>query len=374
MPRVLIIAHHFPPAGTGGVGRALGWARHLPSLGWDVTILAAVPAPNWPLDHGLLQQIPQNVPVHRVASADFRPARQRGIGRRELSFLWYKPALAYARSLLKQENFDVILATSPPPTSLRLAATLGTEFEIPWVADFRDPWTVRIPGFWRRWRRRVYARQARACTAVNQALGAHLREALDRKVTIIHNGFEPDEIPTDVERVPRRAVYLGTLPALDTLAPFFKALGQVNGEFLHIGVPSEHLAAFAETQGLKRLEQTGYLARGEALRKAASGSVFITALEPDLALTLLTKTFDYIGLGGPILHLGSHRAMSEFLAEHKLGETVSPHQVAGMATALERVWSTSTPYSDELKSCFERKRQAEQTAMILWDVVKGRAT
>ncbi len=374
MPRVLIVAHHFPPTGTGGVGRALGWARHLPDLGWDVTILAATPTPNWPQDEALTRQIHANVTVHRVASADPRPDSFRGLGHRELSFLWYRPALKFARALLAKEKFDVMLATSPPPTSLKLAAQLGQEFKLPWVADFRDPWAVREPGPWCRRRRRVYTKLAKAIIAVNPTLAAHLKESLNRKVTVVHNGFEPDEILTNVDRVPRRAVFLGTLPALDTMAPFFKALARGNGEFLHVGHPSTDLAAVVAAEGLKKVEQAGYLPRTEALRKAATGSVFVTALAPDLNLTLPTKVFDYIGLGGPILHLGDKGATTEFIAQHKLGESVSPLQVAAIATTLERIWSRPDLYSEDLKYQFERRRQAEWTAAILMDVVKGRAT
>lgn len=370
MPRVLIIAHHFPPLGTGGVGRALGWARHLPDLGWEVSVLAASPAPHWPEDESLLLQIPETVTVHRVPSADFRPAQFRGMGKRELSFLWYRPAFRFARSLLAGQRYDVMLATCPPPAALRLAANLGAQFHLPWVADFRDPWTVREPGAWRLWRRRVYTRSARAVTAVNPTLAAHLEASLDREVTSIPNGFEPDEIPTGVERVPRRAVFLGTLPEPEIMAPFFKALARSGGDFLHIGAPCARLGDMAKAEGLNRVEETGYLSRREALTRAATGSVFVTAMAPGLELTLPTKIFDYIGLDGPVLHLGSHRATAEFIAQHHLGESV-PLDVAAIGSALDRLWSAPRRLSAEVKRRFERLRQAERTAAILGDVMKG---
>ena len=372
MPRVLIIAHHFPPAGTGGVGRALGWARHLPALGWDVTILAATPSPHWPLDRTLTRQIPDTVAVYHVPSADYRPASLRGMGHRELSFLWHRPALVALRSIVKQDRPDVILATSPPPTSLRLAARVGKEFSIRWVADFRDPWTVRAPGPWRSWRRRIHASQAAAVTAVNPTLTAHLEQSLKRDVITIYNGFEPDEIPKDVQRVPRRAVYLGTLPRLGTMAAFFKALSQADGEFLHIGHPSPSLAAFAGAQGLASVQTAGYLQRTDALRTAATASVFITALEGGLTLTLPTKVFDYVGLGGPILHVGKRGATAEFIADHGLGDSVRPHDVADMARALGRLWSGPLPASEDARSRFTRRRQAEDTSKVLSDVLRSR--
>jgi len=37
--RVLMLAHHFPPAGGSGSNRALAFARYLPDHGWQPTVI-----------------------------------------------------------------------------------------------------------------------------------------------------------------------------------------------------------------------------------------------------------------------------------------------------------------------------------------------
>jgi hypothetical protein len=66
MPRVLIVAYFFPPLGGGGVHRPLGWARHLPALGWDVTVLASGPAGYWIHDESLSAHVPARTEVKRI--------------------------------------------------------------------------------------------------------------------------------------------------------------------------------------------------------------------------------------------------------------------------------------------------------------------
>src|SRR4051794_20019647 len=67
--RVLVVSHFFPPHGGGGVHRALAWTRHLPSFGWDVTILAAAREGYWIHDDSLLERVPAGTEVIRVGAA-----------------------------------------------------------------------------------------------------------------------------------------------------------------------------------------------------------------------------------------------------------------------------------------------------------------
>lgn len=371
MRRLLIVGYHFPPTGTGGVGRALGWARHLPALDWDVTVLAASPQPNWPRDASLLDQIPESVKVHRIATADPRPDRFRSLDHRELTFLWYRPTLKFARELLKRESFDVILATAPPPSAHRLAAHLGREFNLPWIADFRDPWGVRAPSYWRQWRRNVYVRQAAGIVAVNDRLRVHLEHALKRPAVTVFNGFEPDEMPDQVERVPKRAVYLGTLSGLNALDSFYTALATVGGEFLHIGSHRNHdLKSRALAAGLTRIRQTGYMPRALAIREAATGSVYVLSLNPGLNLALPAKTFDYIGLGGPLLYVGGDGAASDFVHQNKVGVAVPGGDLATITETLKGLWSEPNRLTPDVQARFDRAHLAKQMSDILHSVIK----
>jgi glycosyltransferase involved in cell wall biosynthesis len=367
MPRLLIVAYHFPPAGTGGVGRALGWVRHLPQSGWDVSVLAAPPSPNWPLDPSLEAQIPPGTNLQRVATRDVRPAAWRGIEHRELSLLWRGAALAAGARMLTAARHDLILATAPPPVAHHVADVLARRFRIPWVADFRDPWGVRAPAWWRRWRRGVYLSRAAAVVAVNETLAEHLRDAGGRQVATIFNGFEPDEIPAGIARVPGRAVFLGTISEFNELDELFAALARSGGEFVHIGVERRYdLRARAARAGLHRVVSAGYLPRARALELAATASMFVLSLRADLELAVSAKTFDYIGLGGPILCLGETGAMADFIRRHpRVGTVVGAHDGRAIDGALAELMQRTArvPADDRLR--FARPAQVRELATLL---------
>src|SRR5438270_3935106 len=71
--RVLMIAHHFPPAGGSGPNRALAFARHLPEYGWTPTVLT--PGLAWAAqrDDGLLSELPSTLRVVRTRSFEPLP-------------------------------------------------------------------------------------------------------------------------------------------------------------------------------------------------------------------------------------------------------------------------------------------------------------
>ena len=58
MPHILIISPFFPPSAASGAHRMLGFARHLPKLDWDVSVVASGPIPWEPNDEALAQFCP----------------------------------------------------------------------------------------------------------------------------------------------------------------------------------------------------------------------------------------------------------------------------------------------------------------------------
>jgi hypothetical protein len=69
----------------------------------------------------------------RAVSSRFFPDSKTG---------WAGPAVRLGRELLERESFDVIVSTSPPVSCHLIGRQLSRESGIPWVADFRDYWTV----------------------------------------------------------------------------------------------------------------------------------------------------------------------------------------------------------------------------------------
>src|SRR5438552_13249558 len=71
--RVLMIAHHFPPAAGSGANRALAFARYLPERGWQPTVVTPESAWAAPRDDALALEIPSDVRVVRTRSFESRP-------------------------------------------------------------------------------------------------------------------------------------------------------------------------------------------------------------------------------------------------------------------------------------------------------------
>src|SRR4051812_9773328 len=73
-PRVLLIAHDFPPSSGSGAFRASAFARYLPLYGWRPLVLTVAPpwAPN--RDDALLGGVPPELRVIRTRSAEPGPA------------------------------------------------------------------------------------------------------------------------------------------------------------------------------------------------------------------------------------------------------------------------------------------------------------
>ena len=194
--RALVVAFHFAPESTSGTHRSLHFARGLVDAGVDVTVLTrSLESINkadeslsdvfpWPdrivrvtAEDTLLSRVVRTIkrmvlPSGREASrtglpgggtnaaAELEPAipgapkstqhfaRARLLLDRiekhpDVQKGWYRPAIRAGRELFRREPFDLVIASGPPWTCLRVGSALATKHEVPFVADFRDPWTRR---------------------------------------------------------------------------------------------------------------------------------------------------------------------------------------------------------------------------------------
>ncbi len=172
MKKALIITYYWPPAGGGGVQRWLKFAKFLPQHDWTPVIYT--PAnPDYPLtDEHLVAEIPKEAEIitkpiiepYRVfrslsgkkkdaVHAGFiaknnKPSRLRkilGWTRGNLfipdaRMLWINPSIKHIINYLKENPVDVIISTGPPHSMHLIALGVHNKTNIPWIADFRDPW------------------------------------------------------------------------------------------------------------------------------------------------------------------------------------------------------------------------------------------
>lgn len=173
MKKVLIITYYWPPMGGGGVQRWLKTTKYLREFDWEPIIFTTENAEVSIHDESLLEDIPDGIEIIKVPIWEpFRLYRsltgQKGEKinpgflqkKKGNSFLqnisiwirgnffipdakkfWYRPSVKKLSSYLLKNKVDAIVSTGPPHTTHLIAQKIANRFSIPWLADFRDPWT-----------------------------------------------------------------------------------------------------------------------------------------------------------------------------------------------------------------------------------------
>lgn len=211
--RVLLICYYFPPLGLGGVGRPLNLFKRLPRQGWTCDILTVKPVLYRAYEPELLNGLDASR-IHRAGSYDpqrllyllgMRKVKPSAIGHSrhvterifpDSKVGWVGPAVRMGKRLQRTNGYDVMVTTSPPMSCHLIGLKLAHRLGIPWVADFRDFWTIYpaeqvFADESRRARaRRLLDRittESRAITAVNRSIVDYLGAG-----ELVPNGFDPE--------------------------------------------------------------------------------------------------------------------------------------------------------------------------------------
>jgi glycosyltransferase involved in cell wall biosynthesis len=239
MKRVLMIHYHFLPVHNVSTRRLVGYARHLPALGWQPLVLTREwraleeADPTWGLSWEPHIEEGSACTIHRVPAdpvANARPAAgwtaggpgagqpARGVRRKLLAkaarlrelvsgsypdafVRWAAPAAAAAERLARAERIDVVMSYCPPETNHLVARRLARRLGVPWVAFFGDLYGFLAPPLpvlsvegWakRAWHRWCLA-PAAACVGVSPAMVDYLARTYRKSAHLIHTGFDPED-------------------------------------------------------------------------------------------------------------------------------------------------------------------------------------
>ena len=141
---VLIIAWYFPPDGGAGSQRPASFARELPRLGWDTTVLTRGEQHDrgrWELsDDSLLPSIGKEADVVRVREEGPIPGLPRSFER--VITRRAGPLCERALQIAVEKRPDVILLTMSPFCLASLVEPLRAQTDARIVVDLRDPWAL----------------------------------------------------------------------------------------------------------------------------------------------------------------------------------------------------------------------------------------
>jgi glycosyltransferase involved in cell wall biosynthesis len=370
--RVLMLAYYFPPLGGGGVQRTLKHVKYLPAVGWDPIVLTTRPAYAPTLDPMLADEVPAGTPVIRapelvplhlvkwaVAGA-LRRARlpttpAQYIGWPDEKAGWMPAAIWHAVGAVRRHRPDVLYSTSAPVSAHVVALTVSRITGIPWVADFRDPWTKNAPwdpassalaGLSARLERQV-VRSAASVVVADERIELLGVAPQGPRRNVIRNGVDPEDVPppepwSRSERF--RISYVGALYGRRDAAPVFAALralvdrGAIDAATLELRIVGD--IALGGDTNLEQLPRsiTGYVDHRAAVSEMAAADVLLLYAPADHRWPA-AKIYEYLATGRKVLCVaGPENFAFRLVRELDAGPCVEPSDQPAIERAIEHLY------------------------------------
>lgn len=443
MRRALMVTYHFPPVGGVGVERSLKHVTYLPEHGWQPVVVAPGNSGYRIILPDSVDRIPRGTEVHRVTTVEPAHVRRGArwlLGRRsrpggtpstvrpsdgggragrlrsavnrawaiavprilfpDEQLLWVPGAIRAGLAAHERDPVDVVYSSSPPVSGHLAAAVLSDLLDLPWIADFRDPWmgNAFIPHLppLHRWLQRelersIVVRADRALFATAAWRDRYARRYPRHADRFLHvpNGYDLADLAVGGPRV--RAddrtwtlIYAGSIYGERELNVFLDGLAialrrepglRVRLRVRFVGMLNERNRAIAEAR-LGAFEPVlsflGFRPRAEVIRmqRAADAGLILIADDPGRDADVNAKLYEYIGLDLPVLAVappGETRATLEEL-EWGMGVYPAPEAIADGITAmvdLPRPGRRADP-----EGTYDRRALTSRLARILDEVTR----
>ena len=370
MKRVLIITYYWPPSGGSGVQRWVKFAKYLPKEGWQPVIYTPENPELTTIDKTLAAEIPPEAEVVKThifepygiyrklmgkgSSTDLKALTSAGSDGNEVNpvnggkkswkqklslyirgnffipdprIMWVRPSVKFLKSYLKKHPVDAIVSTGPPQSMHLIGLELSKATGLPWLADFRDPWTKifyfkhleltpRSEAKHQALEKKVVDGATRVI-AVSPMVKKDFEAITSTPVELITNGFDEEDFNDPFEADEYFNITHTGLFASDgdpeILWKVLAAKCQEDKEFRKllrirlVGKTDQEIVNSIETAGLgPNLVNLGYQSHEVAVREQRNASVLILPLrkEPEYEAVLPGKLFEYLASRRPILGIG----------------------------------------------------------------------
>lgn len=327
---VIVFAYHFPPENAIGALRPFRFCKYLSRQGYRCHVISAADlAGNAEGEGSFIAD-----PFVTGPGGDFKWHLARAIRRFLLpgltGFQWSLLAYKAALKLVTENRSSriTIFSTSPPVSTHLAAYLLRRHAKLPWIADCRDPVADNpASGKMHRVTRRIYQILEKIvvttadCTIANtDSAEAKLKKSyprLARRIQLIWNGFDPEErlTPFPATSSDRRILaHVGDLYGGRTVRPILESLRRlIDRRYLDSKTFQVFLVGPAAEESLPDKDfmsaamEEGWLKRApERVPQAAAHQIICSAdllllAQPQSALQVPGKLFDYLQIGRPIL-------------------------------------------------------------------------
>ena len=383
MPRLLIVSYAYPPLGGIAIIRQLTLAREAKKQGWEVAFLAVANDPLYLKDPTISTEAKPvwgyRYPIFMITNRFFRrilPGKQ---------FLWifldtfydWVPGAVKAGKLLHEKwPYDVIFATAPRYSSLRVAAKLKEEFGVPAIADLRDSYLANFTfDYIHPWYHRflqIYYNKLLSKFDKITAVDQNAVKGVDYSYEIIWNGYDENEFQGEMERYEDFTIsYIGTFYEQYHLVPFLKAVrrlkksSQIPLKFLFVGSGCEIVEKISRKLKIDNLEVMGRVPRAKAIEIMRKSHVLLS-FAGDATNALGAKIFECARTGATVLNLSRRNNDPwRFVEETGLAVNVDSRNSKAIEDAILRATERTnySPPSDI--EMYSRQKSARQLLEIM---------
>ena len=403
MKRVLVITYYWPPTGGSGVQRWVKFAKYLPKNGWQPIVYTPENPEMTAVDRTM--EVPEGVVVikrpivepynlyrkimGKGASIDMKTLTAAGSkeevtpissGRKSFKqwlslwiranlFVpdprvgWVSPSVRFLKKYLKEHPVDVIVTTGPPQSIHLIGLKLHKALGIPWIPDFRDPWTrmyylKHLPLTKSSWARLRKMEQnvidnCSTVLTVTPLVQEDYAARTSTPVAMITNGYDEADFEGPAPRPDGffNITHTGLLAADGNPEELWKVLGEMasaSEEFRTqmrlrlIGRVDKEVYDCIAAAGISdNIVDPGYLGHAETVREQRSASILVLPLrnDPDYSIILPGKLFEYLASRRPVLGIGQKDgAMARVLADTEAGTTAEFNDGGSMRRFLENAW------------------------------------
>lgn len=361
MKRALIITYYWPPSGGAGVQRWLKFVKYLPGFNVVPLIVTVDPAKaSYPVtDRSLVSDVPADLEVHTTSTSEpfnlykgllrkkeipfagFANEKKASLTQKFAKFIrgnlfipdarvgWNRYAFRECSRLIEEGKVDVVITTSPPHSTQLVGLKLKKKYNIPWIADLRDPWTdiyyysqmshtslaKKIDAGYER---DVLENADKVITVshrIRETLAAKSSAIDPSKIVVIPNGYdEADFGLQSAEKQDKFVItYTGTIAESYEFTNFILALKEVMSRHPEVplklrfaGTMPPSLKARLEEAFGDALEVKGYITHHESVQMLHHTSALLLVIPqvPDNKGILTGKLFEYLAARKPVIGIG----------------------------------------------------------------------
>ena len=350
LKNILIVTYYWPPSGGPGVQRVLKFCKYLNETDWKPIILT-VENGDFPVIDQTLEKDVLGYKIYKSKSFSFHkifnffnknsttPTFQLSSAKQDGLFIklsrwirlnmvipdgrvgWYFDSVNVGSKIFRENKIDAIFSSAPPYTTHLIAKKLALSSNLPWIADFRDPWTDRFYNYEnKRWwitskldkiLENSVVKSAQKCVTVSKEISRSFKA--DFKV--IHNGYDEEDFLNVYPHKEKEHIvirYIGTMTKSQNPKKFFEVVSKLNNnknkyKIELIGNIHPDVKIYIQKQGFdKFVDFISYVEHSEAIQKMVD-SHFLLLVIPNTAKNkgiVTGKLFEYIRSMSKIIMIG----------------------------------------------------------------------